>query len=351
MGKAQQRVSRLLEIIIALESGGEWRSVDLAQRFGVSRTRIFSDIRALRQAGVPIQRTGNGYRIDASFFLASLKLTSREVLSLLLPMEFFGQKDGEHHTHRAALGKLIASMPKALQQGAWELLRRTSVVIPSVDVSDDVAGPVREAVMTRRRLKIEYTGRHWPEPQTLEFDPYGLAFRKHAWYAVGLSSLHGEVRKLRLTRISSVELTPLHFTVPADFSLEQCFEGAFYVFSGEPQEVRLSFSPRVARFVRERRPQAVQHLQTLSDGTLLYHCEVNDLDEVAWWIVQYGGDVYVQHPPELRQRVLDIAKGILARHGASETTTAPGAKPPLPYPLPGKRGSGYAAEGGGQPDT
>ena len=68
MEKTQRRVSRLLEIIIALEAGGEWHAANLAERFGVSRTRIFNDIRELREAGVPVRRTRAGYRIDASFF-------------------------------------------------------------------------------------------------------------------------------------------------------------------------------------------------------------------------------------------------------------------------------------------
>lgn len=351
MGKAQKRVSRLLEIIIALEAGGEWRSANLAERFGVSRTRIFNDIRALREAGVPILRTGKGYRIAESFFLPSLCLTPCEVLSLVLPTEFLGSGDASRPAHASARDKLIACLPKPLQGGARDLIHRTSVVVPSVDASGETAAAIREAIMEHCRIVITYTSRYRSDPRPLEVDPYGLAYRKHSWYLLAHSVEHGEVRKFRLSRISAVEPTPLHFSVPEDFSVEACFEGAWYVFSGRPQEVRLRFSPRAARFVRERRPLPGQRIQTLSDGSILFRAEVNELDEVAWWIVQFGGDAFVQHPPALRGKVLAIATSILTRHGLQAPQMPADVIPTRPYPPPAHPGLGYVADGDGGPAT
>jgi predicted DNA-binding transcriptional regulator YafY len=349
--KTQRRVSRLLEIIIALEAGGEWHAANLAERFGVSRTRIFNDIRELREAGVPVRRTRAGYRIDVSFFLPSLRLTPSEVLSLLLPLDLFGVGNGEREVLRTARDKLIACLPDPLQDEARDLVERTSVVMPSTDVDERIRSRVRKAVMERRRIVIAYTDRQSSEPRQLEIHPYGLAFRKSAWYCLAFSPEHGEVRKFRLSRISAVEPTPLRFTVPEGFRVEDCFAGAFYVFSGTPQEIRLRFSPRVARLVRERRPQPGQHIQTLSDGSILYRAQVNNLDEVAWWIVQYGGDACVQQPPELRSRVLALAHGILTRHGLQVPAMPAAQAPRRPYLPPRDQGLGFVAEDDGPRGT
>jgi len=314
MGKGQ-RVSRLLEMVTLFQSGTGWSAKALAERFGVSRTRIFNDVRALRDAGVPVQRSAYGYKIDPSFFLPALRLTPREVLALLFPIELFTDSPAEQEVLRGAREKLLSCLPPRLRVSAEELMRRTSVVLPTAAPSGEVFAQLREAVAEHRRIVIVYSGRTTGDLRRLDIDPYGIAFRKHAWYVVAYSMTHREVRKFRVSRIGAVELTPLHFTVPQDFSVDAYFEGAWYIFSGDPREVALRFSPTVAQLVRDRVPHPGQQIQTLSDGSIFYRATVNNLDEVAWWLVQYGGEAVVVYPEELRQKVVALATSILEVYG------------------------------------
>lgn len=332
MSKAQ-RVARLLEIVTLLQTGEGWTARRLAERFGISRTRIFDDLRALREAGIPVRTTRAGYRIDPSFFLPSVQLTPHELLALLSPGELFADGPYDHEVLRSARSKLLCCLPEELQAGAAELLHRTSVAVPTADVQDEDFETLRKAVSEHRRVVVLYESRTSP-PRTLEFDPYGLAYRRHAWYCVGYSVAHGEVRKLRVSRIRSIELTALHFPVPDDFSVDEQFTGAWLVFGGEPQEVVLRFSGRVARYVRERPPLPGRRIQPLGDGAILFRAEVNSLDEVAWWLVQYGGDVTVVRPDALRAKVVGLAEGILAANAAGRR----------PYAMPGEGAEPRAAE-------
>ena len=342
MGRVQARVSRLLEMVVLLQSDEGWRSAALAERFGISRTQVYNDVRALREAKVPVRRSVTGYRIDPSFFLPSVSLTPQEVFSLLLPSQLLVRGARQKQVRRGAEHKLLSCLPETLRRGAAALLRRTSVVIPASDIDDEVMGQLRTAVAERDRIVIVYSSRTKALPRRLQIDPYGIAFRKHAWYVVAYSAEHREVRKFRVSRITAAEPTPLHFTVPRDFSLESCFAGAWYVFGGEPREILLRFSPRVARFVRERRPHPQQQIQTLSDGTILYRAVVNSLDEVAWWIVQYGGDAVVTRPPELRDKVIALASSILERYGAA---FPPGERARRPFAAEAPASLGMVGEG------
>lgn len=315
MGKAK-RVSRLLEIVSVLQSGTGWFASALAERFGVSRTRIFGDIRALRDAGVPVRNTPSGYTIDPKFFLPSVRLTPQELRSLLFPCDLFVGGEEERTVLDSARSKLLACLPKPLRREADELLRRTSVVVPTGDVSDEVFARLRTAIAERQRIEIDYQGRT-SRRRRLEVDPYGLAFRKHAWYMIAHSLEHREIRKFRVSRIREATPTRLHFPPPTDFSLDAHFEGAWYIFGGEPREIGLRFSSRAARFVRERIPIRGQLIQTLDGGAILYRATVNNLDEVAWWLMQYGGDAKVLYPDELADKVVALAKGILNNHPAA----------------------------------
>ncbi|MFC1806140.1 helix-turn-helix transcriptional regulator [Planctomycetota bacterium] len=309
MGKSQ-RVSRLLEIVTLLQSGEGWKAPALAERFGISRTRIFEDIRAIREAGVPVETTPAGYTIAASFYLPAVNLTPQELLALLFPSELFADGESDHEMLHSARTKLLSCLPEPLREGAAEVLRRTSVVVPTGDLHGELFDQLRQAVAERRRVAVDYESRTSPQ-RRIEIHPYGLAYRKHAWYVVAHSVEHGEVRKFRVSRIRSVELTPLHFDVPSGFSASTAFAGAWYVFSGEPRDIGLWFSPRVARYVRERRPLPGQRLQTLGDGSILYRAQVNNLDEVAWWLIQYGGEARVDYPDDLARKVVALARGAI----------------------------------------
>ena len=310
------RVSRLLEMVSLLHGGGGWTAPALAERFGVSRTRVFNDVRALKDAGVPIASSPAGYRIAPSYFLPSVQLTPQEVAALLMPGDVFATGEQGSEVLHSARSKLLSCLPAPLRASATELMERTRVDLPASAVNPAVFEDVRDAVASRRRIAIIYSGRSREALRRLEVDPYGLAFRKHAWYLVAYSLTHREVRKFRVSRIGAVELTPLHFSVPKDFSLDAVFENSWYVFGGEPQEIGIRFGPAVARLVRERIPHPGQTFQTFSDGTLFYRARVSNLDEVAWWLVQYGAEAEVVYPPALRDREIALALGVLRAQGA-----------------------------------
>jgi len=313
--------------MVTLLQGEEgWTAGALAERFSISRTRVFSDIRALREAGVPIERGASGYCVAASFFLPSVRLTPREVLALLFPVELFSAGEALQALQRSAREKLLSCLPESLREGAEDLLHRTSVVLPTAGPPGAVFENLRSAITDQRRVVFDYEGRT-SRKHRVEVDPYGIAYRKHAWYIVGHSVTHGEMRKFRVSRISAVEPTPLHFAVPADFSVEEYFEGAWYVFGGPPREVGLRFSRRIARFVRERPPHPGQQIQTRQDGSIFYRATVNNLDEIAWWLMQYGGEATVVYPQELADKVMGLAEDIVAsyatRRGARRSYSLP----------------------------
>lgn len=311
------RVSRLLEIVSLVQGGQGWTAGALAKHFGVSLTRVFNDIRALRAAGVPIHSSRAGYRIDSSYFLPALRLSPQEVVALLFPEGALLGAERTQEVLQSARCKLLACLPGPLRASAEEWLARTNVLVPVGRMNPAVFAEVREAVAERRRIVIIYSGRTSTTLRRLEVDPYGVAFRKHAWYLVGYSVTHREVRKFRISRIEAVERTPLHFTVPKDFSLDAVFEGSWYVFGGEPQEIGIHFSPFVSRLVREQMPHPGQTFQTFSDGSTFYRARVRNLDEVAWWLVQYGAEAVVVYPKALRDKVIAIAQGVLRANGAA----------------------------------
>jgi len=82
----QGKITRVVQILTALQSGKSCSVGDLAKLFGASRRTIFRDLQELQAIGVPYHynaKTG-GYTMDPEFFLPPIDLNLQEALSLLL---------------------------------------------------------------------------------------------------------------------------------------------------------------------------------------------------------------------------------------------------------------------------
>jgi len=70
------RISRIVQILTALQSGHYYTAEDLARLVGVSRRTVFRDLKELTAISVPYHfDTGKGgYHIDPEYFLAPVEL-------------------------------------------------------------------------------------------------------------------------------------------------------------------------------------------------------------------------------------------------------------------------------------
>ena len=80
------RVSRMIQILMALQSGQLYAADDLAKMLGLSRRMLFRDLKDLQKAGVPCHydKRTHHYTLDPKFFLPAPGLSTQEALALLL---------------------------------------------------------------------------------------------------------------------------------------------------------------------------------------------------------------------------------------------------------------------------
>jgi len=321
VAKKRKRLSRLLEMILLIQSRPDWRPKKLAEHFGVSQTRIYQDIRELVTAGVPICFSGEGYKIVGDLVLGSTTLTGEEMLELLYPRYLFGE-DGDAGSRRSLLeAKLASCLPGPLRTG----LTSDRIKIGSATPRGPQFRRLHDAVAERRRIRIRYASRASGRTADREVDPYALIFRKHAWYLIARCRTRREVRKFRVSRILSVLYTPLHFPEPKEFSLQGYTSGWWEVFGGPPTNVAVRFRRQVADLIRGRTPHPGQTIQELPGGDIIYRVNVRGIQEIGWWIMQYGPAAEVLEPKELRDLIRDNAENMLRLY--ARESARPGATP------------------------
>jgi len=111
-------------------------------------------------------------------------------------------------------------------------------------------------------------------------------------------------RKFFLSRMSNPIISDESFEPRPKREWEPLIHASFGIFQGgDPIPVILQFNPFRAQWIREQVWHPEQKLQTLPDGSLRLVLPVTDLREIKLKVLQFGADVEVIEPEELRKEI------------------------------------------------
>ncbi|HLH07022.1 MAG TPA: WYL domain-containing protein, partial [Terriglobales bacterium] len=148
-----------------------------------------------------------------------------------------------------------------------------------------------------------------------EVDPYRFWYVNNGLYMVGHDHLKNDLRVFAVERIQSVSITNRRFEIPPDFNFEEFKKTAFNLIWGEPQEVKIRFSPSQAPYIRERTWHPSQRIEDEVDGSIILTLQVADLWEVKRWLIGFGADAEVLEPGELREEVARDCRAMMCMFG------------------------------------
>lgn len=326
------RVHRLIRLITLLQSGRRFDVDSLAGTLEVSRRTVFRDLNLLQTVGIPCQFDADShtYAISRSYYLPSVNMTIEESLALLLvTRKVISRRDQPFfETAAKAAIKIESSLPPQVQEHCGQFLDKVDFRWPPLtDQARDTDMFVRlvRAFQQRCKVKLLYDSFYEGTQITTAVVPYRLVFIRQAWYLIGYSGMHEQVRTFKVTRAVHVELLKELATVDPDFHLDEYFGQAWSMIpEGTLYDVKLLFAPMVAGNVEEviwHRTQATRYRE---DGSMIMQATVDGLREITWWILGYGNQVEVLGPPELRQKVGEITAQMAARYNGPPSEDDPG---------------------------
>jgi predicted DNA-binding transcriptional regulator YafY len=287
---------------------------------------MFRDLVALREAGVPLEFDADRdrYSIPKAYFLPPVNFTAAEALSIMALAAEMGRGDRFpfHEPAKSAMMKLEGSLPPALRERLRDVTRAIQIRPAPISSIDDKRGFYQQLVdarANRRVVRIQYDSLTEWERITTKLRTYQLLFCRHSWYAIGRSSLHGEVRTFNVSRIISLETLAERYEVPKSFTLERHLRNAWYFIPGPgpDDDVIVRFAPLVARNVAEVQWHKTQRLEFQEDGSLLFHARVSGINEIVWWILGYGDQAEVIKPLKLRRLVANRARAMVEKYAGS----------------------------------
>ncbi|MBI4578121.1 MAG: WYL domain-containing transcriptional regulator [Planctomycetes bacterium] len=311
--KAPERIHRLLKLVTVLQTGKGFTADELAAAVPASRRTLFRDLSLLKQVGIPVKYDGarRVYQIEQSFFLPPVNLTLSEVLGLMTLVHKQGTAAPlpNHDAIATAMMKIESILPREIQDYCGSVVEAVAYrSTPTADVSrlGRTFDCIWQAAYHREKTAITYESFHEGRDISVTLRPYRLTFIARAWYVIGFSEAHGEVRTFKLDRVLAARPTGEPFDPDPDFDLARYFGNAWQMIRGDREYgVRVRFSPRVAGNVEEVLWHPTQQVQRLADGSLRFEARVDGLLEIVWWVLGYGKEAEVEAPAELRDLVAE----------------------------------------------
>lgn len=323
------RASRLLSLLLLLQSRGRLTATELAQELEVSLRTVYRDAEALAAAGVPIYAdrgpTG-GYQLLDGYRTRLTGLTGDEAASLALAgIPGPAAELGLGAVLAAAQLKVQAALPAGLRERAEQVAERFHLDAPGWSHTDEATphlATVAEAVWQNRAIKVRY--QRWDNSvsdSTLE--PLGIVLKAGVWYLVAQS--RGKARTYRVSRLLALDLLDDHFARPAEFNLTlfwQAFSDRFRA-NLYHSEATVRFSPRAQELLFLLGPDVVQAAETTASppnahGWIEATIPIESLRHAETDLLRFGAEAEILAPPELRQRFGEIAAAMAARYATPQ---------------------------------
>lgn len=321
------RASRLVQLLLMLQSRGRVTAAVLAEELEVSERTIHRDVDALSAAGVPIyaeRGPHGGIQLVDGYRTRLTGLTGDEAEALFLSgIPGPAAELGLGTVVAAARLKVLASLPTELRARASRLVERFHLDAAGwFQAGESVPhlAALADAVWESRQLRIRYRRGEGSVERVI--DPLGLVLKGGIWYVVGASE--GQVRTYRARRILDAEPTGETFARPQDFELAQHWTEsiAAYERSTPHVVVTVRVDPAalgvLADLVGERALRRAERLEdTGDDGWYRLRMSVDWPEEVPGRLLAMGGSLEVLEPAEIRERALELARSAIDRHATS----------------------------------
>lgn len=302
-------VSRLISLVLLLQTRGRSTATELANRLDVSVRTIYRDLDALSAAGVPVyseRGPQGGCQLLGGYQTRLTGLSGPEAEALFLstvpgPAGELGRGPVLADAHL----KLLSALPEPVRARASAAAQRLHVDLRDWFNSGEATpflSQVADAVWEGRPIEIHYQ-RADADVVTRQLNPLGLVVKQGQWYLAAQSG-GDHPRVYRLSRITGLRAGEQAFERPANFDLAVFWRAWAAEFEGSRPQYQVTLRATAGGY-RAVQGQLAGRLSSRRRVGRSYHLVV-DMERPEFaksQVLGLGPEVEVLAPPELRRRV------------------------------------------------
>ncbi len=315
--------SRLLSILILLQSRGRLSAQALAREFEVSQRTIYRDIDRLSAAGVPVygdKGPGGGFELLENYRTRLTGLDQAEAQTLfLIGNPKLALDMGLGKEVQATRNKLLAALTERGRQTANQTQSyfhidpsdwyRSYQSLPQLPI-------LTRALTQQRKVSLQYqswtAARHW------HLEPLGLVLKASTWYLVAKGPKH--IATYKVENVADIVLLEETFGRPADFDLSSYWTAHVAEFEARirPYLAQIRVTQTGLRYLRDLGDygKAAADKAAPTDQTDWYETTLpyETTDQAARLFLSFGTEVQAIAPLDLRARIAWLCEQVVQSH-------------------------------------
>lgn len=289
-------------------------STEILQRWedaGVpsDRRSVYKDVETLLDCGVAIEMsrtiTNNYYLSDREFSLGELKILIDAVEACqIIP------NSASRHLVKKLTSYAIAEEKAELRRPVYvDKVYKTG----NTNVFD-ITDVLYEAIREKKKVKFNYTDfavnrskiyRHDKAVYTLS--PYFLKWNSDRYYVIGWSDEHQNISHFRIDRIGNLYITEEKAEKkPTGLDPEKYGSKVFGMFGGKSEMVTLRCTNERMRDIVDKFGMRVP-VEVVDESHFDVMVEVEPSPPFFGWIFQFGGDVQIIAPENIKEEMSQMA--------------------------------------------
>lgn len=324
---AMERIYRIDQLLAGRKAVPR---AELQEELGVSWATLKRDLAYMKDrlhAPIVFDRDLGGYRferegqrIGPQYELPGLWFSAEEIHALLTMQHLLANLDtggllGPHiQPLLARLSGLLGSADNPAEE-VKKRIRIETVGARRFHLSHFQA--VGSALLRRKRMLIRYHARGTDQETEREISPQRLIYYRDNWYLDAWCHLREDLRAFSLDAIRAADILERKAKEVSEKRLDQVLGSGYGIFSGDNVTwATLRFTPERARWVAAEKWHPDQVGRVLEDGGYELKVPYTDDRELLMDILKFGSDCIVLAPSDLRTRVLDECRNLLADDSA-----------------------------------
>jgi predicted DNA-binding transcriptional regulator YafY len=305
---------RRLKLMLLLQKPGEKLTVEeIAKKFGVSRRTIFRDFNALQEINVPVTWDKYaGYGMMKGYKIPPLMFSEKELATIIVGLNFVKTQidSGLSEDAEGVELKIKNVLPIELKDFMNSLSRKTVI-----DPFQKYGGIKRDggdwytlSSAISQELRVEFVYESGKGEQKIrKVDPYILVYFEDHWNMIGRSHLRGEERNFRLDRMSEVKILNEKFEVKSKIDIE----GLIFRSNESEQKIIVVLDDAAVNRFRANLPAKIFKETSQKSKKIKIEFFFDNLDFINQWLLQFGAELKVEAPKELKKMRSTLLKKML----------------------------------------
>lgn len=296
----QQKLGRMLEMMLYLSSGIRRQLSEIAQRFEISERTAFRYIQSFREAGFIIPKPRDGY-----YFIDKDSPYFREISELL----HFSNEEAvilQKAIHSISDENLLKQKLVKKLYALYDFDRVANTIVKREN-SENIHQLMRAIKNKKKVLLRGYLSANSNEMKDRLVEPFDFTTNYIATWAFDPED--NTCKTFKNTRIASVQVLdesweqePNHQKLPMD---------VFRISSSEQTPVKLRLSIRACELLKEEYPLAEKYISPNNEHEFVFEAPVCSFDGVGRFVMGLCHEVQVLEPQELKKFIQKRAKNIL----------------------------------------